>query len=194
MKMYDGSQWYTYRGHANTNSTYTTPPVGTVLKYIRGVIVCQSRTGTCGDYCVMPLYPGPNELKGSTYPGDIVVDKYGPAIASIRRLPTPPKSTDVVNVTYKSYNPANVYQQADSTFFKYRVGTQTNVRSKLPWQRVRVDSTAGDTVYHASIPAQTEGSLVSYYVESWLAGVQRYIAGFVDSILLCRKRCGSDSL
>jgi hypothetical protein len=172
MKMYDGSQWYTYRGHANTKSTYTTPPVGTVLKYIRGVIVCQSRTGTCGDYCVMPLYPGPNELKGSTYPGDIAVDKYGPAITSIRRLPTPPKSTDVVNITYKSYNPANVYQQADSTFFKYRVGTQTNVRNKLPWQRVRVDSTAGDTVYHASIPAQTEGSLVSYYVESWLAGVQ----------------------
>jgi len=40
MKMYDGSQWYTYRGHANSKSTYTTPPVGTVLKYIRGVIVC----------------------------------------------------------------------------------------------------------------------------------------------------------
>ena len=172
MKMYDGSQWYTYRGHANTNSIYTVPPVGTVLKYIRGVVVCQSRTGTCGDYCIMPLYPGPNELKGSKYPGDIVVDKYGPAITSLRRLPTPPKPTDTVKITYKSYNPANAYQKADSTFFRYRVGTQTNVRSILNWQRTRIDSTAGDTVYHAIIPPQAEGSLVSYFVESWLAGVQ----------------------
>jgi Secretion system C-terminal sorting domain len=171
MKMYDGSQWYTYRSHKNANSTFTTPPVGTVLKYIRGVIVCQARTGTCGDYCVMPLYPGPNELKGSKYPGDIAIDKYGPAITSLRRLPSPPKPTDIVNITYKSYNPANTYQKADSTFFRYRVGTQTNVRSILPWQRVRIDSTAGDTVYHTTIPAQAEGSLVSYFVESYLANV-----------------------
>ncbi len=172
MKMYDGSKWYTLRSHAATNSTYTPPPVGTVLKYIQGVIVDQARTGTCGDYCVMPLYPGPNELKGSTYPGDIVVSQYGPAITSLRRLPSPPKPTDIVNITYKSYNPANISQNADSTFFKYRVGTQSNVRSILPWQRVKINFVAGDTVYHASIPAQAEGSLVSYYVESWLAGVQ----------------------
>lgn len=171
MQMYDGSGWYTYRGHKLTGSKYTVPPVGTTLKYVRGVIIPQARSGTCGDYTIMPLYPGPNELTGSTYPGDIMVDKYGPAITSIRRTPSPPRPADIVNVTYKSYNPASTSQKADSTFFRYRVGTQANVRSILPWQRIRIDSIAGDTVYRATIPAQAEGSLVSYFVESYLNGV-----------------------
>ncbi len=53
----------------------------------------------------MPLYPGPKERTGSTYPGDVVVDKYGPAITTIRRSPSPPNSSDTVKVTYKAYNP-----------------------------------------------------------------------------------------
>jgi hypothetical protein len=174
MKMYDGSGYYTLRGHRFANSTYTPPPVGTTLKYIRGVVLPQSRTGTCGDYTIMPLYPGPNEKVGSTYPGDIMVDKYGPAIASLRRTPTPPKPTDTVFVTYKSYNadPAVLpnTKKADSTFLRYRVGTQAS--PGVGFTRTRVDSTAGDSLYHTSIPAQTEGSLVSYFIESWFGNVQ----------------------
>ena len=182
MKMYDGSGWFTKRGHAFKNSKYTPPPVGTVLKYIRGVILPQSRTGTCGDYTILPMYPGPKELTGSTYPGDIVVDKYGPAITTFKRTPTPPKSTDIVNVTYKSYDPSTAVantKKADSTFFRYRVGTQAN-RFGTGWQKVRVDSTAGDSVYHTQIPAQAEGSFVSYFVESWMSNVY---SAFPDSAL-----------
>jgi len=173
MKMYDGSGYYTLRGHRAANSTYVPPPVGTQLKYIRGVVLPQSRTGTCGDYTIMPLYPGPNELKGSTYPGDVSIDKYGPAITTLRRTPTPPKSTDIVNITYKSYDPSTPIantKKADSTFLKYRVGTQTNIYG-TGWTRIKIDSTAGDSVYHAQIPAQTEGKLVSYYIESYLSKV-----------------------
>jgi hypothetical protein len=185
MKMYDGSGWFTKRGHAFKNSKYSPPPVGTLLKYIRGVILPQSRTGTCGDYTIMPMYPGPKELTGSTYPGDIVVDKYGPAITIDRnvinkRLPSPPKSTDIVNITYKSYNPQVLTQNADSSFFRYRVGTQTN-RFGSGWQRVKVDApVAPDSLYRVQIPAQAEGSLVSYFAESWLAGVY---SSFPDSAL-----------
>ncbi|RPI06336.1 MAG: hypothetical protein EHM64_03440, partial [Ignavibacteriae bacterium] len=32
MQIYDGSRWYTKRGHRDSRSTYTPPPVGTVLK------------------------------------------------------------------------------------------------------------------------------------------------------------------
>jgi hypothetical protein len=175
MKMYDGSGYFTNRGHRFANSTYTPPPVGTVLKYIRGVILPQSRTGTCGDYTIMPMYPGPNELASSTYPGDISVDKYGPAITSIKRTPSPPKPTDIVNITYKSYNadplvPPNS-QKADSTFMRYRVGTQAT--PGVGWTRIRVDSNVVyDTLYHTTIPAQTEGKLVSYCVEAWFHNVQ----------------------
>jgi hypothetical protein len=175
MKMYDGSGYFTTRGHRFTNSTYTPPPVGTVLKYIRGVITDQIRSGTCGDYAIMPLYPGPNELAGSTYPGDVVVDKYGPAITSVKRTPTPPKPTDIVNITYKSYNadplvlPNTI--KADSTFIRYRVGIQTS--PGVGWIRTRVDSNAVyDTLYHTTIPAQIEGKLVSYCVEAWYHNVQ----------------------
>jgi hypothetical protein len=175
MKMYDGSGYFTNRGHRFANSTYTPPPVGTVLKYIRGVILPQSRTGTCGDYTIMPLYPGPNELASSTYPGDIVVDKYGPAITSIKRTPSPPTPSDIVNITYKSYNADPLVtpnaQKADSTFFRYRVGTQAS--PGVGWTRIRVDSNVVyDTLYHTSIPAQTEGKLVSYCVEAWFHNVQ----------------------
>ena len=130
----------------------------------------------------MPMYPGPKELAGSAYPGDIVVDKYGPAITTIKRSPTPPKSSDIVNVTYKSYDPSTLLantKKADSTFFRYRVGTQAN-RFGTGWQRVRVDSTSGDSLYHTQIPAQVEGSFVSYFVESWLSNVY---SAFPDSAL-----------
>jgi hypothetical protein len=180
MQMYDGSGYYTLRGHRATNSTYIPPPVGTKLKYIRGVVLPQTRTGTCGDYTIMPLYPGPKELKNSTYPGDIGIDKYGPAITTVLRKPTPPKPTDVVNITYKSYDPSTPIlntKKADSTFFRYRVGTQTN-QYGTGGVRIKVDSTAGDSLYHTQIPAQSEGSLVSYYVESWLNGVY---SAFPDS-------------
>jgi hypothetical protein len=180
MKVYDGSGYYTLRGHRATNSTYVPPPVGTQLSYIRGVVLPQARTGTCGDYTIMPLYPGPNELKGSKYPGDIGISKYGPAITTVKRTPSPPKSTNVVNITYKSYDPSTAIantRKADSTAFKYRVGTQAN-QYGAGWIRTRIDSTAGDSLYHAQIPAQANGALVSYFVESWLGGVY---SAFPDS-------------
>jgi hypothetical protein len=180
MKMYDGSGYYTLRGHRAANSTYVPPPVGTQLSYIRGVVLPQSRTNTCGDYTIMPLYPGPNEVKGSKYPGDIGISKYGPAITTVKRTPSPPKSTDAVNITYKSYDPSTPMlntRKADSTALKYRVGTQTN-QYGAGWIRTRVDSTAGDSVYHFQIPAQADGKLVSYFVESWLGGVY---SAFPDS-------------
>ncbi|MBF8249063.1 MAG: Peptidase S8/S53 subtilisin kexin sedolisin [Bacteroidetes bacterium] len=46
MTMYDGSGYYTLRGHKITGSKYSPPPVGTKLSYIRGIILPQARTGT----------------------------------------------------------------------------------------------------------------------------------------------------
>ncbi|MCK9409340.1 MAG: T9SS type A sorting domain-containing protein [Bacteroidetes bacterium] len=77
MTMFDGSGYYTLRGHKFFDSKYTPPPVGTKLDYIRGVICPQPvpLTPTAGEYKIFPLYPGPEQVAGSTYPGDIMVDK-----------------------------------------------------------------------------------------------------------------------
>jgi hypothetical protein len=165
MSMYDGSRWYTKRGHADSKSKYSAPPVGTILKYVRGIVIVQPKSSTCGDYQIMPLYPGPNEKTGSTYEGDVVVDKYGPSITLNRRNNVPPISSSVVNVTYKAVNPQTL-ANADSTFFRYRVGTQTN-RYGSGWVRAKIDMLSGDSLYRATIPAQANNSMVSYFVEAW---------------------------
>ena len=77
MTMFDASGYYTLRGHRFTDSKYTPPPVGTKLNYIRGVICPQPvpPSPTAGEYKIFPLYPGPDQLSGSTYPGDIKVEE-----------------------------------------------------------------------------------------------------------------------
>lgn len=164
--MYDGSGWYTLRGHKFSNSRYSPPPVGTKLSYIRGVILPQSRTGTCGDYTIMPMYPGPKELTTSKYPGDVVIASFSPQISSVIRTPSPPKATDVVTVSWKAKN-LNTGGRIDSSFFNWKFGSST----KTPWTRTKIAPTSGDSVYSASIPAANGDSLVSYYVEAYGGGI-----------------------
>lgn len=164
--MYDGSGWYTLRGHKFTSSKYTPPPVGTKLSYIRGVVLPQIRSGTCGDYTIMPLYPGPREQTNSKYAGDIGIAFFSPQITSIVRTPTPPKRTDVVTVTWKAKN-LNTGGKIDSSFFNWRFGSSTAVA----WTKSKGTATSGDSMYTATIPAASGDSLVSYYVEAYGGGV-----------------------
>lgn len=161
--IYDGSGWYTLRGHKITGSKYSPPPVGTQLSYVRGVILPQPRTGTAGDYTIMPLYPGPSERTGSTYPGDIKVGKFAPSITNVFRASSPWRPTDAVNVTYRAKD-LNTNGNVDSTFFAYKFGSGPLVKTK-------VALAAGDSLYRFTIPAAGGDSLVSYYVEAYAGGV-----------------------
>ncbi len=165
MLMYDGSGYYTLRGHKITGSRYTPPPVGTKLSYIRGIVLPQSRTGTAGEYTIMPLYPGPSQLSGSTYPGDIVIDKFAPSIAALSRAPQVPLSADAVNVTWsaKDLN-ASPAGPVDSCAIYYKVGTAGS------WVRISSQLAPGDSLFRATIPPQADGSLVSYYVTAYAPG------------------------
>ncbi len=160
--MYDGSGWYTLRGHKLTGSKYSPPPVGTKLSYLRGIVLPQIRTGTCGDYTIMPLYPGPRERTGSTYPGDIGIASFSPQITSISRTPTPPKRTDAVTVSWKVKN-LNAGGAIDSSFFNWKFGSAT----ATAWTKTKITATSGDSLYTATIPAANGDSLVSYYVEAY---------------------------
>jgi len=99
--MYDGSGWYTLRTHKFSNSTYTPPPVGAKLSFIRGVLVPLARTGTCGDYAIMPLYPGSGQLPSSTYVGDVVIAP--PTISSFNPVSGPVGTT--VTISGSNFNP-----------------------------------------------------------------------------------------
>ncbi len=168
MTMYDGSGWYTYRGHKITGSKYSAPPVGTKLKYIRGVVIVQTKSNTCGDYEVMPLYPGPRELgKATSYPGDVVIDKFAPSITTIRRNPTPPKSTDNVIVTFQAKD-LNTNGNVDSAF----VAVQKGLSGAWVKTKVATPSFVGaDTLYSFTVGTTPADSIVSYYVEAYSGGI-----------------------
>ena len=163
--MYDGSGWYTLRGHKISGSRYSPPPVGTKLSYLRGLVLPQIRSGTCGDYTIMPLYPGPSQKTGSTYPGDIGIAAFAPQITSITRTPTPPQANDAVTVTWKAKN-LNA-GPIDSSFIDWKFGSST----ATAWSRMKVSPTSGDSLYSATIPAAGGDSLVSYFVEAYGGGI-----------------------
>jgi len=150
--MYDGSEYFTLRGHKLSSAHYAPPPVGTKLAYLRGVVLPQIRTGTCGDYTIMPLYPG-----------DLSVSSFSPTITNILRTPTPPGKSDVVTVTWKAKN-LNAGGVIDSSFLDYKLGGGA-------WVRTKVAATSGDSLYSGTIPAATGDSLVSYYTEAYGGGI-----------------------
>lgn len=158
MKMYDGSGYYTLRGHKITGSRYAPPPVGTKLSYIRGVVLPQARTGTGGEYTIMPLYPGADQLTGSLYPGDIKIDKFAPKITNLKKTPAIPKSADSVKVSFKAEN-LNSGAAIDSAAIYYRVGLSGS------YLRKKLTMVAGDTV--ATIPPSPNDSIVSYYAAAY---------------------------
>jgi len=161
--MYDGSGWYTLRGHKISGSKYAPPPVGTKLSYLRGLVLPQIRSGTCGDYTIMPLYPGPNQKTGSTYPGDLVIGSYAPNITNVVRTPSPPGPSTVVTLTWKVKN-LNAGGVIDSSFLNYKFNSSKFVR-------VKYSPTSGDSLYTGTISAANGDSLVSYYIEAWGGGV-----------------------
>jgi hypothetical protein len=163
-RMYDGSGFYTLRGHRLSGSKYYPYPVGTKLAYIQGIVTVQPRSGTFGDYTIMPVYPGPEQLTGSTYPGDIAVapNGFAPTISLVKRTPTPPGPTDVVSVSWKAKN-LNAGGVIDSSILNYKIGTAAMVRLK-------VSPTLGDSLYTGTIPAANGDSLVSYYIKAYGGG------------------------
>ncbi len=155
MQMYDGSGYYTLRSHKISGSTYKPPAVGSLLSYVRGVIMPVS-----GVYTIMPMYPGPNELKNSPYPGDIKVSKYAPSVSNLQRTPGVVTSADTVTASVKAVD-ANPGGKIDSAFFHYRVNNAAIQRVKY------VPASATDTLFSFKIPPQPDTSFVRYWVTAY---------------------------
>lgn len=155
MQMYDGSGYYTLRSHKISGSTYKAPAVGSLLSYVRGVIMPVS-----GVYTIMPMYPGPNELKNSPYAGDIKVSKYAPTISNLQRTPGVVTSADTVTASVKAVD-ANPGGKIDSAFFHYRVNNGAIQRVKY------VPASATDTLFSFKIPPQPDTSFVCYWATAY---------------------------
>lgn len=137
-----------FRADNNTDSTienyadFEPPAEGTVLQYIRGVIV----QNNFGGYQLAPLVPGNVGL------GDIVP----PVISGIEVEPSIPTSSDDIDVSATIVDDGSVA----SADIYYAVGIDSE-----DWQVINMSNTDGDT-WIGTIPAQADGSLIKYYITS----------------------------
>jgi hypothetical protein len=140
--------------------------VGTKLAYIRGIILPQARSGTAGEYTIMPLYPGPREQNGSSYEGDIKIDKFAPSITEVVSTPGVPTSSTPVTVTFRAKD-LNTNSNVDSAFVFYR-GPATG--HLAPFIGVKLTLAPGDSLYRGTIPTFANNTIVSYFAGAYSGG------------------------
>jgi len=156
---YDCSRWFTTRTDLNGNltppqpfrdpaSTWVLPPIGSHIDTIRGYMVTASGAQNGRGYRI-----------ASVYPGDVVVGNVKATLNTHRRNPVVPLATDTVQITAK----VNIGTfPVDSTQYP-KLYYSVNYGAYSPLLMTK--AFAGDTVYHAKLPPQPAGTLVSYYMQ-----------------------------
>jgi hypothetical protein len=127
--------------------TYEEPPVGAFLEKVTGWLYHHDYYSTLGLgwYYIEPLGPS-----------SIVVGGIPPVIRSTMRDPGAPTSSDDVTVSAEITDDSGVDQ--NNVFLHYEVGTRQFVDVLM--------TTVDDTLYSAAIPAQAEGSVVTYFLSA----------------------------
>ena len=151
ISVYDPSQYFSGRSYG-VSPKWVPPAPGSKLKYIRGIFASYSSFG----YEIVPLYPG-----------DVVIDSYTPSITatgfSARRSAAFPTPTDNVTVEaiVENIDPSASSMAVDSAalYFSVNGGTYTSI----PMTALDAD----DTSFSATIPAQVDGALVTYFYKAW---------------------------
>lgn len=147
----DASTWFTTRAPGTGGfiirhplSTYTIPPVGTVVDTIKGYILTNSGSEAPRGYRIAPIYPG------DIVYGSVVL----PQVTTHRRNPiiVPPDSTPVVSVRV---TPGNGGLQ--SVQLRYSVNNSAFTNLAMMYS-------ASDTTYKATIPSLAADSFVKYYI------------------------------
>lgn len=148
LDVYDASKYFTSRNYT-ADSTYVPPAVGTKLDYIRGILTAYATTG----YRITPLYPG--DMKVKAYTPSITATGFSSRRSSAFPLPT----EDVkIRMTAISINP-DTSVKVDSAAVYYSVNNG-------PYVRIKMTPDTSHT-FAATIPAQSDGSLVKYFYAAW---------------------------
>ncbi len=124
---------------------FSTPVVGTTFTSIKGILKHFKNSGTFG-YTLNPRTEK-----------DVVIGAAPPSISNIQRNIVVPKSTESVNIT-ATITDANGVNLSKTKLF-YAVGINATVFTE-------VDMTVNSTTYTGTIPAQSDGAYVKFYIES----------------------------
>ncbi len=127
--------------------TSAAPLAGTKLEYVRGYLESRNNISAGGWFIINPCYY--DDIKY----GDIIP----PRITNLTRDKAVVTSSDQVTVTAKIKDPDGTITSAK---VYYRLENETT------FQSIDMNATVGDSIYSGIIPAQTNGSVVAYYVEA----------------------------
>jgi hypothetical protein len=140
----DASKWFTTRGHRDPASTYTLPPIGSIIDTIRGYIMTNSGQEAARCYRIAPIYPGDIRYGSVTLP---IVNTH-------RRYPivVSPDSTPTIACRITKGNIGIASRQ-----LRYSINNG-------PFVSVPMTLNAADTTYRAQIPQQVANTFVHYYI------------------------------
>jgi len=177
-KMYvrDFSNFYsTSPSPADTVFHFTVPSQGTVVNYIRGVIINANNEGVFGNqlpYVIVPLYPN-----------DISLGGVPPQLSGPTKIPGVPTPSDSVSV--------NVTIQSTTTVTNASVYYRINGGSFIN----RSMSLAGGNIYTTKLPPTALNNLVEYYYSATnTSGLTRLLPADTSISKLFYKVKASDSL
>lgn len=147
---YDASGWFTAvpdRMLTTSEYTYMTPPVGSRIDTVRGMITTVSGSENPRGYRIAPLYPG-----------DLKIGITLPSISTHRREPVLISSADTAHISVRAFQQSGGFPLG-SVLLRYRVDDG-------PWQADTMLSPANDSVYHAVITPKSVNSFVTYFAQA----------------------------
>ncbi len=156
LSMYDWSHYFTI-GHGTINipgdTSYKVPPVGSKIDTLRGYIATSSGGEATRGFRICPIFIGDVKYGTAIQPG----------VTTHRRNPVVPSKDSNVVISAKIYRVTSQIgngAQIDSTKLVYRVNSGA-------WQQVDLTAPqAGvDSLYYGTIPKQTAGSTVYYFIK-----------------------------
>jgi hypothetical protein len=155
LSMYDWSYYFTI-GHGSVitpgDPNYKVPPVGTKIDTLRGYIATSSGSESNRGYRICPIWPE-----------DVVYGKIAPGVTTHRRNPV------IVAKDSQAVITAKIYKQTSAVVSGAPLATYQILYSvnNGAWQTVAMTAPgAGDSVSSGSIPAQTPGATVRYFVKA----------------------------
>jgi hypothetical protein len=127
----------------DTLRTWTPPASGTVVNYIRGVIINANNEGVLGNqlpYVIVPIYPN-----------DLGLGGVPPQLSGPNKTPGVPTPTSTVSVNVTIQSTTSITNA--SVYYRINGGAFTNVTMTL----------AGGNIYAGQIPPTALNNLVEYY-------------------------------
>ncbi|MBZ0204529.1 MAG: T9SS type A sorting domain-containing protein [Ignavibacteria bacterium] len=128
---------------------WTPPSIGAIVTSIRGVIINSAYADGGGGLYPFVIVP--------IYPNDLVLGNTPPFISSVNRIPGVPKPVNTVQVNAVVADTLDHPLSVDSCQLFYRV-------NKGAYNRIAM--TPSGNIYSGTMPAQTLGTLVEYFIKA----------------------------